>query len=184
MFKRLLNLFESQKNLQIMLSSGSGSPGKGSGNVGGGGGSKGTPPKKRFTFTKPGNSSGKVMVNDVYLFLQYFHKLDYLSSFRCIDGCHQGWRISRHTNADRGLHVRFENTEFSEANAFRAALGPEAYDRREGFAWDRNGRYWWVRVAAVAQYVQDGGEAVKEEDVTDEFLVDLVRAAASASKDN
>ena len=86
MFKRLLNLFESQKNLQIMLSSGSGSPGKGSGNVGGGGGSKGTPPKKRFTFTKPGNSSGKVMVNDVYLFLQYFHKLDYLSSFRCIDG--------------------------------------------------------------------------------------------------
>ena len=55
------------------------------------------------------------------------------------------------------------------------ALGPDARKACEGFI--LTGGCWWVTVANVAKLVAVNDQAVREVDVSDDFILDLVRNA-------
>ena len=86
----------------------------------------------------------------------------------------------RHTNAQRGEHIRFYNTNYAEGPLFRTALGNDTRTNGDGFVWDKVDRYWWVSIDNAVRYIAcPDGEALTEEDITDEFLEDVVRNAGS-----
>ncbi len=84
----------------------------------------------------------------------------------------------RATNEQRGAHIRFYNTDYLEGPLFRAALGNDARANGDGFVWDKVDRYWWVSIANAATYIGGaGGADLTEEEITPEFLEEVVRFA-------
>jgi hypothetical protein len=91
----------------------------------------------------------------------------------------------RHTNAQRGEHVRFYNTNYAGGPLFRAALGNDARANGDGFVWDKFDRYWWVSIDNAIRYIAGPDrEPLTEEDITNELLEDVVRSATSEESDD
>ena len=88
----------------------------------------------------------------------------------------QVWRIVRNTTEERGEHIRFHNTDYSEGPLFRGALGLEARSNGEGFVWDKLNRYWWVSIANASRYIAGpDNEPLAEDEITEELLEEVVR---------
>ncbi len=67
---------------------------------------------------------------------------------------------------------------------FLNALGPDARKASKGFIFRPGSQfegssYWWVTVANVAKWVTVNDQAIREEDMMDDFVVDLARNADS-----
>lgn len=90
----------------------------------------------------------------------------------------KGWRIVRNTNEQRGDHIRFYNTQYTEGPLFRAALGNDARANGDGFVWDKVDRYWWISISNAARYLADAnGDELTVDDITTDFMEEVVRNA-------
>ena len=91
------------------------------------------------------------------------------------------WRICRclYNNYDeRRNYVMIEHhSGGGDHELFLNALGPGARKASEGFTWHKEECKWWVPIANVAKWVTVHDEAIREDTISDDFILDLVRNA-------